>query len=77
MHAEDAERAELAGELPGGQFPALEPAGDVRAQPLVREAAHGGAHVALLVAQQPVNREELERGERALRGAPAVHSREA
>src|SRR5262249_10368465 len=59
-HSEEAELRELADQLLR-EGAALEPVGDVRQDLLAHELAHGVAERALLVVEEPVESEEVER----------------
>jgi hypothetical protein len=59
VHAEEAELAEVGGQLPRGHLAGLEPLGDVRAQPLLTEAAHRVAEFDVLGGQQRVDVEQV------------------
>ena len=65
VHAEEAELAQLRHQL-ARQDPLLEPVADVRQHVLAHEGAHGVADRPLLVVEQGVDREEVERVERGL-----------
>ena len=66
MHPEEAELAELRDQL-ARQDPLLEPVADVGQDALPHELAHGVPDRPLLVVEQRVEGEEVERVERGLR----------
>ena len=61
VHAEHAEAAELLGQLARRDGAGLEPVGDVRAEVVVAELADGVADRPLLVGQQGVGGDQVER----------------
>src|SRR6266851_4919915 len=71
MHAEEAEPADFVREL-ARQDPLLEPLADLRQDPLAHPRAHGVPDRLLLVAQECVDRQEVERIGGRL-GEPGVH----
>lgn len=62
VHAEDAEFAQFLREVAGREFRLFEPLGDVRADAVGRELAHGVADCDLFRFQQRVEGEELGEG---------------
>ena len=72
MHPEEAQLADLLGEL-ARQDPLLEPLADLRQDPLAHPGPNGVADRLLLVAEERVDRQEVERiggrfGKRRLHG---------
>ncbi|GAB1689051.1 hypothetical protein KRM28CT15_08540 [Krasilnikovia sp. M28-CT-15] len=63
MHAEQAELAEFQGQVADGDLAAFVPVRHVRADPVVGDPAYERADVALLVGEQGVEVEEVERGD--------------
>jgi len=62
VHAEQSDRGELLHQVADGYLAALVPVGDVRAYPVVDEAADHRPDVALLGAVQAVEVEQVEGG---------------
>ena len=63
MHAEQAQLAEVGGELADGHLAGFEPLRNVRAQPLLAELANDGAQLDVLGGQQRVEVEQvIDRG---------------
>jgi hypothetical protein len=63
VHPEQAERAHLLGELAHRHVARLVPLRHLRSYAVGREGGDGVANGSLLVVEQPVDREQLERGE--------------
>jgi hypothetical protein len=66
MHAEQAEFAQLRGDLAGREGARLEPLRDVRTQPLGREGRDGVPDLALVLGQQRIGGEEFFHGDHGL-----------